>query len=586
MAGNSDSKLKNYIKTNYINLNSLFYILCCFLIGAIPAVAIILRADLIDRAVAEVTGGTGGQFFALLAIFIAIYLLSILLQAVLLRLFERHKITQTNKLDDMRIKKAARTDFTVMESKRFHVLLNKAAKASEADEKLFQSAGDIARAGTRIIFSLVIIFFADVYTAFGMIVLLALGIFLNSRLAKTTEGFWSKYIENMRRTNYLSSLLMQREFAAERKIFSYDKEIECRYEAQFKIAKKQNAKSGKRRFTVEAVMQLSFAIYSILIVFLLLRPFIAQDITIGVFTSTFYAAIGLLTVNRQLYVGVYTMTESAAQIGGFFEFMELPEEKAREKFAGDMADIIEFKNVTFTYPEGAAPVLKGVDLTFKSGKHYAIVGENGCGKTTLVKLLLGLYRPDGGTICVNGQEVGKLSLDERRKMFAVVFQDHYKYPLTIRENVSLCAPQTASDGQIDKLFDAIDFHPAAAEGEKGYDSDLMFVKGDAELSGGEWQKLAVARCIMSTAPVVVLDEPNAALDPVAEATIYNAYRSQLAGRTTIFISHRLGSVRMSDEIVVLKDGKILAVAPHEELMANCRYYAELYNTQKEMYDEA
>ena len=578
-------KLKNYIKDSFINLTGVANALIFFVIGAIPVATIILRADLIDYAVAKVTGGDGGPFFALLAIFCAIYLLNIVLQAVSLRLVERHKFRQTDKLDNMRINKAARILFPVTESAQFHILLNKAAKAPEADGKLYQATGDIVRAGTRIILSLVTIFFVDIYMAVGMVVLLILGIFLNSRLAKTTEGFWSKYIENMRRTNYLSSLLMQKEFAAERKIFSYDEEIESRYEERFEKAKKQNAKAGKRRLTVELIMQLSFAIYSVAIVLLLLRPFIAQDITIGVFTSTFYAAIGLLPVSRQLYAGVYTAVESGKQLGGFFEFMALPEDCAEGKFSDGSVDTIEFDNVTFTYPGAENPVLKEISLCLKSGRHYAIVGENGCGKTTLVKLLLGLYKPDSGEICVNGQSVDELSVEERRKIFAAVFQDFYKYPLTLRENVSLCLPQPATDGQIDELFESIEFHPAAIDGEKGYDSDLMYLKGDAELSGGEWQKLAVARAIMSPAPVVVLDEPNSALDPVAEAAVYNVYRKKLLNRTTLFISHRLGSVRMADEIIVLKNGRIMAVAPHEELMASCDYYAGLYNTQKEMYDE-
>ena len=364
-----------------------------------------------------------------------------------------------------------------------------------------------------------------------------------------------------------------------------DEEIEGRYEEQFEKAKRQNAKAGKRRLTVELIMQLGFAIYSVAIVLLLLRPFIAQDITIGVFTSTFYAAIGLLPVSRQLYAGIYTAVESGKQLGGFFEFMALPEDCAEGEFSDGPVDAIEFENVTFTYPGSENSVLKGINLCLKSGQHYAIVGENGCGKTTLVKLLLGLYKPDSGKICVNGQNVNELLVDEKRKIFAAVFQDFYKYPLTLRENVSLCLPQPATNGQIDELFASIELHPAAIDGEKGYDSDLMYLKGDAELSGGEWQKLAVARAIMSPAPVVVLDEPNSALDPVAEAAIYNVYRKKLSNRTTLFISHRLGSVRMADEIIVLKDGGILAIAPHEELMASCSYYAGLYNTQKEMYDE-
>lgn len=219
-------KFRTYFKSRLIGIGGMIYLSVALIVGAIPAAIIILRADLIDYAVANVAGGDGGPFFAVLAVFCAIYLLSIVLQAASLRLVERHKLGQTDKLDNMRIDKAARISFPETESAQFHILLNKATKAPEADGKLYQAMGDIVSTGTRIILSLVTIFFVDIYTAVGMAVLLIIGIFLNGRLAKTTEGFWSKYIENMRRTNYLSSLLMQKEFAAERKIFSYDDEIE------------------------------------------------------------------------------------------------------------------------------------------------------------------------------------------------------------------------------------------------------------------------------------------------------------------------------------------------------------------------
>lgn len=575
--------MKTYIKK--IVFGGMVYLILAFLMGAIPAIAILLRAELIDSAAARVSGGAG-TFVLLLVLYCAIYLLERVLQALSLRLSERHKIQQTGRLDRMRTEKAARTAFGVAESARFHVLLRLAAKAPEADSSLYQSMGDIVRTGTRMVLSLVTIVFVDRWTALGMLVLLTAGVFLNSRLAKTTEGFWSNYIETMRRTNYLSSLLMQREFAAERKLFSYDAAIESRYEAEFEKAKRQNAKSGKRRLTAELILQLTFAIYSVAVVLLLFRPFMAQEITIGLFTSTFYAAIGLLQVSRQLYAGVYAATESVKQLGSFFSFLAIPEESATGVFTDRSVDRIAFEQVTFTYPGAADPVIKGLNLSLEGGKHYAIVGENGCGKTTLVKLLLGLYSPDSGAVRVNDQKVDELALEERRKLFAAVFQDFYNYPLTIRETVSLCAPQTATDEQIRDLFEKLEFHPAAVAGERGYDSDLMLVKGDGrELSGGEWQKLAVARCMLSSAPIVVLDEPNSALDPVSEAAVYGAYRKLLAQRTTIFISHRLGSVRMADEIIVLKDGHILAKAPHDELMASCGYYAELYQTQKEMYDE-
>ena len=212
------------------------------------------------------------------------------------------------------------------------------------------------------------------------------------------------------------------------------------------------------------------------------------------------------------------------------------------------------------------------------------MGENGSGKSTLVKLLIGLYQPDSGEVLVNGRPTHLLSPEARRHLYAVVFQDFYRFPLTIRENVSLGLDTPAKDAALQNLFARMDFHPKTLDRPTGLDSDLMpLYETGAGLSGGEWQKLAVARCVLSQAPIAVLDEPNAALDPVAEATVYAAYRELLRERTTLFISHRLGSVRLSDEILVLQNGSLIAMAPHERLLQECPHYAALYETQKGLY---
>ena len=220
-----------------------------------------------------------------------------------------------------------------------------------------------------------------------------------------------------------------------------------------------------------------------------------------------------------------------------------------------------------------------------AGRHYALVGENGCGKTTLVKLLLGLYRPQIGEVTVGGVPVEQLSPVGRRRLFSVVFQDFYRYPLTLRENASLSSGHPLSDEEMQAAFARLDLSPAAAEGALGYDVPLLpFKREGAGLSGGEWQKLAVVRSILSTAPVAVLDEPNASLDPLVERAVNGALRDLLKGRTALFISHRLGTVHTADEILVLRQGKLIGMAPHEALMDSCGYYAELYRIQRGLYE--
>ncbi|MCH5278585.1 MAG: ABC transporter ATP-binding protein [Christensenellaceae bacterium] len=580
-------KMKAYISRYYTTREWIPYLTIAAVIGAIPAVMIRIRGGLIDCAANGVTTGGFNSFFWFLAIFCVLSFLNTVCSAVLLRMAEKHKICQAAKLDIIRLDKASRVAFHITETQQFHSLWQKASKASELDGQLYQALGDIVNLSVKLAASLFVLWLMDQWTAIGIAILLIVGILLNRKLAQKTEGFWVKYIENMRRTDYFSSLLLQREFAAERKIFSFDDEIDHRYTDSFTKAKRENTRLGRGRFQIETVMQLLFACYSVIVVLLLLRPLMSGRITIGLFTSAFYAAAGLQQSCKQMYASVFDLVGSMKQMSSFFSFLELDEdEKAETIQMDDSIRNIVFHDVTFTYPGTDKPILKHVSFQLEPGKHYALVGENGCGKSTLVKLLVGLYTPDSGAVLINGMPVHTLSLAQRRRLYSVVFQDYYRYPITVRENVSLCADASLNNGTLDAVFDQLDFRPMAVNKETGYDSDLMPLhKTGAGLSGGEWQKMAVARCVLSPAPVAILDEPNAALDPVAEAAIYKAYHHLLSKRTTLFISHRLGSVRMADEILVLKDGALIAKAPHEELMRECGYYAELFNTQKGLYDE-
>lgn len=576
---------KKYINQYYNKTSFIAYILISIIVGAIPATAIIVRARLIDNATLALSG-QASNFVILLISFCAIYLFETFLKAFTGRLRDVHKIKQSKKLDNIRLLKAARVKYAQTESNSFHQLLNKAKKTVDLDSGIYQSIGDVVCIAAKIVFSVVTTCFIDVYVSIGILILLLIGIFLNRILAKTTDGFWTKYIENMRRTNYYSDLLMQKEYMAERKLFNYDDELELRYDREFTKAKKQNSAAGRKRFIIELLLTILFAVNSAVVILLLINPMLTGKISLGEFISCFYASVTLQSASKQLCAGVFTITENGKQLKGFFEFINLQEEVPAGVSDIGAFDNIVFNNVTFTYPGAKKPVIKNLNLTLYRGNNYALVGENGCGKTTIVKLMLGLYTPEEGNITINGYDVSKLSTKERKKIFGVVFQDYYRYPLTIRENVSLYNDDFLSDTQISQVFDKLDMRPEIAKGDKGYDSNLMQLKKDGtDLSGGEWQKIAITRCMLSPASLVVLDEPNAALDPVSEGKIYRAYRELLSDKTTLFISHRLGSVRFSNEIIVLKDGKLLAQGTHKELMSHCEYYNKLYCTQKEMYDE-
>ncbi|WP_437569148.1 ABC transporter ATP-binding protein [Sorangium sp. So ce542] len=247
---------------------------------------------------------------------------------------------------------------------------------------------------------------------------------------------------------------------------------------------------------------------------------------------------------------------------------------------------VRFEGVGYRYPGQSRWALRGIDLHIPSGQSLALVGHNGAGKTTFIKLLTRLYEPTEGRILLDGKDLRAWDLDDLRRRIGVVFQDFNQYQLTLRENVGL--------GSLDHLGDEPRIARAVAEGGAdevvtavpgGLDAQLgRWFKDGVELSGGQWQKIALARAFMrEQADILVLDEPTAALDAEAEHAVFQRFRSLSKGRTTIVISHRFPTVRMADRIVVLDGGRIVEEGTHDELVARGQRYARMFALQAEGY---
>ena len=248
---------------------------------------------------------------------------------------------------------------------------------------------------------------------------------------------------------------------------------------------------------------------------------------------------------------------------------------------------IRLEDVSFTFPEGKAPILEHFNLTIKAGEKLAIVGSNGAGKSTLIKLICGLYRPDSGKILLNGQDIGKWTREEVYEKFAVVFQDFNLLAVSIAENVS-CRPMDGTDvDRVQRCLHLAGLKEKVDSLPKGVKSNLLR-ELDSEgivLSGGEKQKLLIARCLYKDSPVMVLDEPTSALDAIAESEIYGKYNDLTRGKTSIFISHRLSSTKFCDRIIMMDRGKIVEEGTHEELLGRNGEYAKMYSIQSSYYNE-
>ncbi len=246
-----------------------------------------------------------------------------------------------------------------------------------------------------------------------------------------------------------------------------------------------------------------------------------------------------------------------------------------------VVDGIEFENVTFTYPGGTEPAVAGLSLRIRNGELIALVGENGAGKSTLVKLLLRFYDVDQGSVRIGGVDVRDLDPETLRSRIGVLFQDYASYELSVRENVVMGRPDgTADDGRVLEALRDARSDWLLTKMPRGLDSKVgRLFEGGHDLSGGEWQRLALARIMYRDADIWILDEPTSSLDPEAEAGIFAELKENLKGRIGIVISHRFSTVRIADRIAVIDDGRVTELGTHEELLRADGRYAQLFELQ-------
>ncbi|MBZ9779365.1 ABC transporter ATP-binding protein/permease [Psychroflexus sp. CAK8W] len=323
-------------------------------------------------------------------------------------------------------------------------------------------------------------------------------------------------------------------------------------------------------------------------IFIVLKA-VAGFVTIGDLTFLAGSFSRLRGQLQTVFSRFSNITQSAMYLQDYFEFVDMDfSNTSSDSFREaptEFKDRIRFENVSFRYPQSEKNVLNSISFDLLKGEKLALVGENGAGKTTLIKLLLRLYEPTEGQILMDGVPVQEYRKQDYQKMLGAIFQDFVKYYLTAKINIAV--------GNIDEEHNTEKIKNAAVQSlandvieslPEGYEQGLgrRFKKG-AELSGGQWQKIALARAYMSDAPIIILDEPTSALDARAESEVFQRFIALTEDRTSIIISHRFSTVRMADRILVLQGGEILEMGTHEELLANPQLYAELYELQAEGY---
>jgi len=340
---------------------------------------------------------------------------------------------------------------------------------------------------------------------------------------------------------------------------------------------------GRGRFGVDGIAGVATSIGTMTLLWLIFDG----KVTLGNYVALSVAVSGALSEVRSLTQLLGQLLEQTLFARDFFDLLDTPPEPGRGTlpFPKRLQLGVSVQNLSFAYPGSGRQVLTDISFEVARGERVAIVGENGSGKSTLVKCILGLYLPTQGTIQYDGHDLHSIDPASLRQRVTAVFQDFVQYAASLRENVGYGDLRLIDDDfRLKEALALADGHQIVAKLHLGLDTKLArFWSGGAELSGGEWQRVAVARALLRDAEIIVLDEPTAALDPKAEASFFEQLARVTEGRTTFFISHRLHMARLADRVILLQGGRIAEMGTHESLLARNGVYAQLYRMQAKWY---
>ncbi len=399
--------------------------------------------------------------------------------------------------------------------------------------------------------------------------------------------------KDRREMNYYSDVLVNKDIVKEVRIFG----LTDFFADKFKKVFGEYFKGLRALVLSESLWQIALGIVSVIVNLffcgIVALRVLSGEIMLGDYTLYTGAIMSIATCIATLIstsAGVY---EGTLFIDNLMYFMNkspgiVPTVTPGAKVKRDAPHTIEFKNVSFHYPGSERCVLQNINITFSPGQTTVLVGLNGAGKTTLIKLLTRLYDPTDGVILLDGRDIREYDLESLYGMFGIIFQDFGRYAVTVGENISFgdlsltpshdslmeAARQSNADGFIEKLPQGI-----------GTPLTRQFERTGSELSGGQWQKLAIARAFYSRSDILVLDEPTASLDPLAEQEIFNEFDRLRSGKMSIFVSHRLSSATTAGQIIVLEGGRVVEKGTHKELMEQKGKYYNLFSVQAKRYVE-
>lgn len=564
------------------------YILLRILLGLLPSLYIIAYSSFINDILKLYAGNIEYQelmpgFVCIAGLSLFNYLSGNLIAYIATKLqLELNTVLRTES-----IQKRSRLKFELVENKdSWDLIYRTANNMSEQITKGFLNLLDLVELVIKII-SIIAIISTFSFIAAGIILLCFVPIILVS-IQSGDEGYESfvNYQRVQRRLDNYGEVLASKDYAEERTVFNYSYWFSKRWQDTYKQAISIFMNIKKKFYIRVKITSLIITVIILGIMAVLIKLTIDKTISIGLFTAIVMQLLELSgKISWRLSSIIYQLVNSNNYMKDyikFFELEEVPDLVLPVKL--ERVENIELQNVSFKYPGNEEYTLKNINLKLNSDETYAIVGENGAGKSSLIKLILKLYDGYEGKILINGVDLR--DIEDASSLFSVVFQDYAKYEISMVDNILFGKNEIMDKSKVLSLFEKLNFPIHSERFKNGLDTELgRLTDKNTDLSIGQWQKLAMIRAIAQKGYYYILDEPTAALDPVAEAGIYKDFMKILNGNPSIIITHRLGAARLADKIIVLSHGTIAQMGTHDELLANGGLYKEMHENQRMWYSD-
>jgi ATP-binding cassette subfamily B protein len=493
--------------------------------------------------------------------------------------------------------KASSLSISFYETPSFYDQMNNARRQVWRVVSVFVEALEVFRYGVSFIITLIFLARVGIFVPFVLLMATLPQAAVQAYFTKQRYGLYLSRATDERKLYYFSWLLTAREAAKEIRLFQLQPHFLNLFRQSTTNYFRQIRKITMSKERANVGLALLTAFGTLVVWVYAIFQTVLRRITIGDLALTFQAAELCRSTLSEGFHWSGVLFEHYLYLRNLFDFLDLPPDtvagslRQRDASAGEnkvalpAKGEIEFQNVSFRYPGTEKVVLENLSFVLRPGETVALVGENGAGKTTIVKLIARLYDPTEGRILMDGKDLRAYRPEDYYGRVGIIFQDFVRYDLSVQDNIGF--------GQLEYLGDQQRIRQAARKGgaaamiEKlpmGYDTVLgkTFDEG-VDLSGGEWQKIALSRAFMRDVPILILDEPTSSLDALAEQDIYNRFAELTAGKLTIFISHRLSSVKMANHILFLKEGRLLEEGTHSELLAKKGEYFHMFNIQAERY---